>query len=269
MTDSKNTPALKKFKILLIGDSCVDEYYIGTCDRLNPEAPVPIINVKERYKTPGMAANVNENFKKLGLFVEFITNDSKIIKKRYIDKRSGQHLLRVDEEPNTKLWDAQRIFPTGFYDCVVISDYNKGFLNYELIEMLETKFDCPIFLDTKKTDIGRFKKSFIKINLLEYSKIISQPKNLDKLIITNGENGAMLNTKHFSAPKVEVVDVCGAGDTFLSSLVFGYLTFDKDIDKAIQFANVSASLTVQHRGNYAPSYSQIISHQEQICQTLK
>lgn len=268
MTDLKNTLVPKKFKILLIGDSCVDEYYIGTCDRLNPEAPVPIINIKERYTTPGMAANVSENLRNLGLQVDFITNDSKIVKKRYIDKRSGQHLLRVDEEPTTKPWSGRRINFSDSYDCLVISDYNKGFLTYNHIEMLEKKFDCPIFLDTKKTDIGKFKKCFIKINLYEYNKIISQPDNLDNLIITNGENGAMLNTRHFSAPKVEVVDVCGAGDTFLSSLVFGYLTFDMDIGKAIQFANVAASLTVQHRGNYAPSYAQIKSQQEKLCQTL-
>jgi sugar/nucleoside kinase (ribokinase family) len=52
------------------------------------------------------------------------------------------------------------------------------------------------------------------------------------------------------------MDVCGCGDTFLASLTAQYL-FTKDIEKAIIFANVAAGITVQHRGNYAPSYDEI------------
>jgi sugar/nucleoside kinase (ribokinase family) len=52
------------------------------------------------------------------------------------------------------------------------------------------------------------------------------------------------------------MDVCGCGDTFMAALVAQYL-FTKDIEKAIIFANVAAGITVQHRGNYAPSYDEI------------
>jgi sugar/nucleoside kinase (ribokinase family) len=60
----------------------------------------------------------------------------------------------------------------------------------------------------------------------------------------------------FPTKQVEVMDVCGCGDTFLSALTSQYL-FTKDIEKAIMFANVAAGITVQHRGNYAPSYDEI------------
>ena len=43
-------PQQKQFKVLLIGDSCTDEYVYGICERLNPEAPVPILK-KTRVKT--------------------------------------------------------------------------------------------------------------------------------------------------------------------------------------------------------------------------
>ena len=45
-------PQQKQLKVLLIGDSCTDEYVYGSCERLNPEAPVPILkfNRKETKK---------------------------------------------------------------------------------------------------------------------------------------------------------------------------------------------------------------------------
>ena len=66
----------------------------------------------------------------------------------------------------------------------------------------------------------------------------------------------MHNGDVYPTTKVEVMDVCGCGDTFMAALVTQYL-FTKDIEKAILFANIAASITVQHRGNYAPSYDEI------------
>ncbi len=258
MTDLKSIPVPKKYKILLIGDSCIDEYYIGTCDRLNPEAPVPILNIKENFTMAGMAANVEKNLITLGQYVDFITNDVKIKKIRYIDKRSGQHLLRVDDEPKIKPWSGKISILKKNYDAIVISDYNKGFLSYETIEKVIKNFKQPIFIDTKKTDLKRFTGAYIKINFLEYNKLTTEPNDPNYLIVTNGENGAMHNLKHYPASKVEVVDVCGAGDTFLSSLVYGFLESSK-MEKAIEFAIKASSLTVQHRGNYSPKYSEILN----------
>ena len=48
----------KQFRVLLIGDSCTDEYVYGTCDRLNPEAPVPILNFTRKETTEGMALSL-------------------------------------------------------------------------------------------------------------------------------------------------------------------------------------------------------------------
>ena len=76
------------------------------------------------------------------------------------------------------------------------------------------------------------------------------------LIVTLGSKGAQLWDQHFPTKPVEVTDVCGCGDTFLASLALQYL-FTNDIEKAIMFANIAAGITVQHRGNYAPSYDEI------------
>jgi sugar/nucleoside kinase (ribokinase family) len=57
---------------------------------------------------------------------------------------------------------------------------------------------------------------------------------------------------------VEVVDVCGAGDTFLAAVVYQYLNA-KDIGTAIKFANQCAAITVQHRGVYSLTKSDLDS----------
>lgn len=248
-----------KLKILLIGDSCDDLYNIGTVDRLSPEAPVPVLKNTESYTVPGMAANVRLNLIKFGLDVDFITNQERIIKSRYIDKRSGQHLLRVDEDPKIQPWERQTPLPIGHYDAIVISDYNKGFLTYEDIEYLISLTNRPIFIDTKKTDLSRFSADqvYIKINETEYKNRSSIAKNL---IVTLGDRGAMI--KHFDdemiypTNMVEVMDVCGCGDTFLAALTTQYL-YTNNLEKAIIFANQAAGITAQHRGNYAPDYNEI------------
>ena len=68
----------KRYKALLIGDSCIDVYHYGTCSRLSPEAPVPIFKENRWEERPGMAANVLANLKAFNIEVKFITNDKKI-----------------------------------------------------------------------------------------------------------------------------------------------------------------------------------------------
>jgi D-beta-D-heptose 7-phosphate kinase/D-beta-D-heptose 1-phosphate adenosyltransferase len=203
-----------------------------------------------------MASNVYSNLLALGIEPDFITNDAVIKKTRYIDKRSGQHLLRVDDESDIVPWSGRiHLSPIESYDAVVISDYNKGFLTYEHIENIIKSVTCPVFIDTKKTDVERFQGAWVKINELEYSKLKSECSGL---IVTLGDQGAKVPHHDIHCPTkiVEVMDVCGCGDTFLSALTAQYL-FTKDIEKAIMFANIAAGITVQHRGNYAPSYDEI------------
>ena len=262
MTETAFIQQLTSFNVLLIGDSCIDEYKIGTIDRLSPEAPVPVIRIIETTTVPGMASNVHLNLANLGIEADFITNDQEILKTRYIDKRSGQHMLRVDTEPDVIQWSGRiHLSPISSYDAIVISDYNKGFLSYENIEHIIRSSNCPVFIDTKKQDLSRFSSDrvYLKINELEYKNRFSIPKNL---IVTLGDKGAMLkqhsSEKFYKTKSVDVMDVCGCGDTFLAALVAQYL-FTKDIEKAILFANIAAGITVQHRGNYAPSYDEILN----------
>ena len=259
MTELNHTQLQEQFNVLLIGDSCLDEYKIGTVDRLSPEAPVPVIKLTKHMSVSGMAANVYLNLANLGIDADFVTNKEVITKTRFIDQRSGQHLLRVDDEGEVKQWDGNIPQPLSTYDAIIISDYDKGFLKYIDIERIVDSVRCPVFIDTKKKDLAEIAPPFradhvyIKINELEFKNAHSIS---DNLIVTLGDRGAQYNGQIYPTKQSEVMDVCGCGDTFLAALAVQYL-FTKDIEKAIMFANVAAGLTVQHRGNYAPSYDEV------------
>ena len=232
----------KQLKILLIGDSCTDEYVYGTCERLNPEAPVPILRFNRKETTKGMAWNVRENLMSFGIEVFILTNKESIIKTRYIDEKSNQHILRVDDEGLCDPIDYE--LPEDEYDALVISDYDKGFLTEKKIQELVDWFDGPVFIDSKKTKLPK-KDCYLKINEVE-SKLLRGYKNL---IVTKGAGGADYNKVNYPGEKTKIVDVVGAGDTFLSTLVYFYLLYDR-IEEAIPYANRAAAIAVQNFGTY-------------------
>lgn len=254
MTESNLTQQLTSFNILLIGDSCIDEYHYGTVERLSPEAPVPILKVTRCESKAGMAANVKDNFESLGIDVNFLTGGTRSIKKRYIDERSKQHILRVDEDKPNPPFNAKNSWLNfNEYDAIVISDYDKGFITYDNVRALRKQYDGPVFIDTKKRDLAKFEGCIVKINELERNLAISTCSNM---ITTLAGKGAEYNGKIYPAKLVEVADVCGAGDTFLAALVSEYL-IQKDLKKSIIYAIIAASISVQHSGNYAPTRKEI------------
>lgn len=242
----------KKFKILLIGDSCVDEYQYGVVDRISPEAPVPILKFQKKFSKPGMASNVEQNLRALGCEVNFVTRDPSL-KIRLIDERTNHHIARIDHDVKSLPITIGQLELLPSYDAVVISDYNKGVVTYELIESIISTFKGPIFVDTKKNDLRRLSGSFVKINMLEYSQCSSV---CDDLIVTAGSKGAYYRGEIFPCETVDVSDVCGAGDTFLSALTYEYLK-TSNISSAIGFANKASAVTVGKLGVYAPTLEEI------------
>lgn len=235
----------KQFKVLLIGDSCIDEYVYGTCERLSPEAPVPVLQYKEIKKTLGMSHNVFLNLLSFGVECDFYTNDpEELIKRRFIDLKSMNQLLREDIGNSVT---SKSIELTQKYDAIVISDYDKGFIDPISIKNICETFDGPIFVDSKRKDLSIFPNAIIKINQYEAEHVKISDSN--ELIVTHGKSGAFYNGKHFKAPHVDVYDVTGAGDIFLASLCYFYLStnnFYDTIPKCISLATKS----VQHLGSY-------------------
>lgn len=241
----------RQYKVLLIGETCTDEYLYGDVERISPEAPVPILKYQTTEKSLGMSANVKANLESFGIFVNHITNKKPILKTRIVDRSSNQQLLRIDDDgviDALRVAEVKAAFLHMEYDAVVISDYDKGYLTRNDLEVFCQNFPGPVFIDTKKTSLFSYPNVFFKINQKEYGRLLKEP-NKENLIVTHGENGASYNDCVYPSEKVKVFDVVGAGDTFLSALVYAYLS-SGDITQAIPFANKASAIAVQNYGCY-------------------
>ena len=212
-----------------------------------------------------MAWNVRENLMSFGLSVYILTNKEQITKTRYIDEKSNQQILRVDDEDRCEPMEYEQPFhersttdppSDDWYDALVISDYDKGFLTTEKIFELVEWFEGPVFIDSKKTKLPK-KSCYVKINEDEYKKLDKPSKNL---IVTKGGKGAEYKGKLYPGEPVNVFDVVGAGDTFLSALVYFYLKCGR-IENAIPYANKAAGIAVQNHGTYVLTQGDI----DEIC----
>ena len=188
----------QKPNILVIGDLMLDHYIFGTASRLSPEAPVPIVNVKNENKIIGGAANVASNLIDLGanVFLAGITGDDAsgeeikaILQTKNIDTNlilkdssrtttvktrviaSNHQIVRIDQED---IHDISGIVEDTFYaslytyieksDIVILSDYNKGLLTPGLslkIISLCNQLQKRVIVDPKGLDYAKYRGSFI------------------------------------------------------------------------------------------------------------
>jgi D-beta-D-heptose 7-phosphate kinase/D-beta-D-heptose 1-phosphate adenosyltransferase len=245
-------------KILLLGDVCRDIYHYGVCERLSPEAPVPIIDYQYTTEVSGMSYNVYRNLKVFGNDIDFFHGPMSR-KERYIDIRSGQQIFRMDVKSAE---DQNSIVGINFlkkYDAVVISDYDKGFVTENIVKKIkDTWNDIPIFVDSKKKNLEVYKDCIIKINESEYKNSTGY-EFARELIVTLGANGARRKDKKYPSEKVNVHDVTGAGDVFLSVLASVYLDTN-DLDYSIECAVKLSTESVKHFGSYTLKKEELYAH---------
>ena len=246
----------KNKKILIIGESCVDQFIYCNVTRLSPEAPVPVLNPVYTTENSGMAGNVFENVGVLDTesYITLCYQDEDIIKRRYIDAKSNHMFLRVDTgEDKISEFDysdniTQQIKEA---DLVIVSDYNKGFLDNHMLWDIGHLAKISI-LDTKRKlsqDVAN-KYSFIKLNESEAKNNSHlNPKNI---ITTLGSKGAYYNGMFYSQPNPQqTIDVSGAGDTFVAAFAVKFLeTLEEGV--SIDFANEMAGRVVSQRGVVTP-----------------
>jgi len=241
-------------KIILIGETCWDAYRSGTVNRISPEAPVPVLDWPGiETCREGMAMNVAANLENFGAEIDLHT--------RYVEQKiryfSGQHqLLRVDIPlVGWHPFDPEEISGEN-PAAVVISDYNKGFISYDAIRYIRANCHCPMFIDTKKPDLKQFDGIITKINTDEWNRRTSDHPTPDQLIVTGGGGKIISGKEEWIPPEIEMVDVCGAGDTFFAAFIVKFLQTNSKSD-AIEFAMRAAAVTVQHLGVYAPTLEEI------------
>ena len=244
-------------KIVVIGECCTDIFEYGVCTRLNPEAPTPVFVSSRKVTNYGMAGNVVQNLKSLDfadIHPYYQLSDGEILKHRIVDESSNYILLRIDNDgtPSPIVFNDYMLDRIKDADAVIVSDYDKGYLNVKALKTIAWNAKLS-FLDTKKP-LGNWAEKFtwIKINKKEFDSPAHDRtfinKNLNKIVVTLGGKGAMIADKFYSGYESEVKDVVGAGDSFLAAFAAGILVTNGNIDKSIEFANLSGSKVVKKKG---------------------
>jgi D-glycero-beta-D-manno-heptose-7-phosphate kinase len=172
-------------RILVVGDAMLDVYLAGDVDRISPEAPVPVVRVRERKYALGGAANVAQNvtagggrcdlvaavgndragqqlrtmLSAIGAHEDALLTVSRCTTQKTRILARSQQLARVDEEDDTDLSGADvsalldRVRDgIAQADAVVLEDYNKGVLVPEVISetlRLAAERDIPVVVDPK------------------------------------------------------------------------------------------------------------------------
>lgn len=251
-------------KILIIGESCVDEYILGSCDRICPEAPAICFKSNGEIRSNlGMAGNVYNNIKSLrpDYSIDIITNTtSSIIKRRFIDIRYNTIVFRNDINDKCDRIDINQHSFDG-YDAIIFSDYCKGFLKEEDISNILKRINNKIitFIDTKKK-ISDFIRgiTFLKINNKEFKENVqdlSKIRGLCNIIVTKGDGGAThINSESeitYPTKKIDIRDVCGAGDTFMAGFAIKFLE-TRNVPASIDYANKCSGSVVSKFGVCVP-----------------
>jgi len=202
-------PLLEKIaraKVLVVGDAMLDRYWYGDVERISPEAPVPVVAVKEVKELPGGAANVARSVRALGAECTLfsISGDDReadsleqllgrenirchlerdkllntIVKLRVISKHLHQQMLRIDfdcpvsKDARVKLLD-DYLKHLPEYDAVIVSDYGKGGLGY-IQEMIQAArgVSRPVVIDPKGDDYSGYRgASLITPNRKEFEQV--------------------------------------------------------------------------------------------------
>ena len=313
----KNKKDIYKSKILCIGDVILDNYIYGKIERMSPEAPVPILLMKNKKYVIGGAGNVAINISNMGskttliclsgndsssVIINRLLSEQKLIKNlsikvpnfktpiktRFINK--AEHLLRVDNENiNFKLINKYKILIIKKFkkeieksDVVVLSDYNKGLLDKDLIKKIikiATQHNKIIIADPKKIDLSSYegvniltpnqkeitesaKKKFLnETNLIKYAKNVVKKYKIQNLLITRSEKGMLLvNTKSVTKVKANaktVIDVTGAGDTVIAILAL-MLALRLSVENSIKISNHAAGLVIGKSGTACVKYSDLM-----------
>lgn len=146
------TEITKKFEklnpIAVIGDIGIDKYTIGEVDRISPEAPVPVLHVKEEFHKLAMAANISHNLKALGV-------NSTLYGALGKDTNSSvfHHLLETEELPTDGLLQCENR-STIFKERVTTPMQQLCRVDYETIEDL-TPFQEEKLLEKLGKNVGK------------------------------------------------------------------------------------------------------------------
>ena len=308
-------------KILVVGDLMIDHYLWGSSERISPEAPVQVVDVDSESTVLGGAGNVINNLNALGALVDvisvigecetskelkdllfdikvetqyLITQKNRIMSKKSRIIAAQQQVVRYDRESTSEINNKSQVAIlkafkkiVNNYDVILLSDYGKGVLTFELTQSLISianknkkkvlvdpkglnylKYNGAYLLTPNKKEASEATNSFIKDNksLTKAIKTLKKQCNLEISLITLSDQGvAIFDNELRIHPTVarEVFDVTGAGDTILASLGFA-LSCNKNIDQAVKFANLASGVVVGKIGSATATLNEIIEYESSL-----
>ena len=313
----KNKKNISKSKIICIGDIILDHYINGKVERMSPEAPVPILMMESQKYEIGGAGNVAKNISNMGAKTTLIclsgNDQSSVIVKKLLQKEKNiksvsinvpnfktptktrlinkeDHLLRVDNENiYFKLINKYKVLIIQHLkkeikknDVIVLSDYDKGLLDKDLIKKIikiSIQYNKIIIADPKKIDLSSYsgvdiltpnqkeitdaakKKYLDEKNLVKFGKNIIKKYNIKNLLITRSEKGMLLiNSKSIKKVKADtkkVIDVTGAGDTVIATIAL-MLTLGLSVEDSIKISNYAAGIIIGKSGTASINYLDLI-----------
>jgi len=199
----------------VLGDLMVDRFIYGGASRISPEAPVPVVRIRERSTQPGGAANVGHNILSLGgrleLFgilgddepghevlailgnqgadttgIMLMPNRPSTVKTRVVAQ--SQHVVRFDEEETAPLEGdyQERMLKLiegriQVMDVLIVSDYAKGVVNVGLVSgifKLCAKHGVRTFVDPKPVNMELFAGAdVIKPNYHEALRLVGRERD--------------------------------------------------------------------------------------------
>ncbi|MDE1888058.1 MAG: D-glycero-beta-D-manno-heptose-7-phosphate kinase, partial [Gammaproteobacteria bacterium] len=212
-------PQFDQVRVLVAGDVMLDRYWFGATGRISPEAPVPVVHVRDIEERPGGAGNVAVNLTSLGVHCTLlgITGDdaaaatlTESMQKRGVRCRltrlkqsatitklrvlsRNQQLIRLDFEESFGGFAAAPLLPEfkralAEAAVVILSDYGKGSLAgvQDLIAAARAA-GKPVLVDPKGREFGKYAgASAITPNLAELEAVVGECAD-DAAIVSKGE----------------------------------------------------------------------------------
>jgi D-glycero-beta-D-manno-heptose-7-phosphate kinase len=203
-------------RLAVIGDAMLDVYLTGDVERISPEAPVPVVRVRERRYALGGAANVAQNVSAIGARSQLVgavgTDAGGATLRNMLDAMSvesdhlvevdrptttktrvvarSQQLVRVDEEDDADFsaGEIERLLDAVHHavaqaDALVLEDYNKGVLVAEVITKAigwARDREIPIVVDPKYRNFFAYRGATVfKPNRRELEAALGAAINLD------------------------------------------------------------------------------------------
>ncbi|WP_200763494.1 D-glycero-beta-D-manno-heptose-7-phosphate kinase [Nitrosophilus alvini] len=182
-----------KPKILVVGDLMIDHYLWGRCERISPEAPVQVVDIKNESLVLGGAGNVLNNLLAFGADVNVASvvgddENGEWLEKRLSDRgvkklvlikedgrktskktrviASHQQIVRFDKESKEDINENSQKELVGSvkrniddFDLILLSDYGKGILTENVTkEIIDAARDAgvKVFVDPKGTDYSKY-----------------------------------------------------------------------------------------------------------------